>query len=120
MEIPKFVKLYPKWMVKIMGTYRGISLYPIGIFVKRMDYRDMDTFINHELIHWRQQKEMLIIPFYLWYVIEWVINIFKYGKKAYKKLSFEQEAYHNQKNLDYLKKRRFLAWMKYLKYKPFN
>ena len=118
-DLPKYVKLYPKWLLKLQGgKYRGTSLYPFGIFVKHFDYNDMDTFINHESVHWKQQKEMLVIPFYLWYVIEWVVNIFKFGKRAYMKLSFEQEAYHNEKNLKYLETRKPYTWWKYLKYKP--
>lgn len=97
---------------------RGMSLYPFGIFVKRKDYKDYKKLINHESIHWQQQKEMLCIPFYLWYGIEWVVNVFKYGKRAYIKLSFEQEAYDNDQNLKYLSKRKPYAWIKYLKYKP--
>ena len=112
-EIPKYFKLYPSWMAKIMGSYRGISLYPFGVYVKRMDYRDMDILVNHENIHWAQQKEMLVIPFYIWYVIEWVINIFKFGKRAYIKLSFEQEAYDNDKDLSYLNNRNMFSWLRY-------
>ena len=118
--IPKFVKVYPKWMAKIQGNYRGITLYPFGIFLKKLDYPDIDTLVNHETVHWQQQKEMLVLPFYLWYGIEWIVNIFKFGKRAYVKLSFEQEAYNNQKNLDYLKTRKKFSWIKYLKYKPIN
>jgi hypothetical protein len=120
-QLPKYVKS-PKWYRFILklfkSNFRGTTLYPFGIYVKKLDYPDMDSFINHENIHWGQQKEMLVIPFYLWYVIEWVVNIFKFGKRAYIKLSFEQEAYFNQKNLQYLKTRKFYAWTKYLKYKP--
>jgi hypothetical protein len=61
---------------------------------------------------------MLSIPFYLWYFIEMGINAIIYGRKAYKNISFEQEAYHNDENMDYLKTRKPYAWWKYLKYKP--
>lgn len=63
--------------------------------------------INHERIHLRQQIELLIIPFYIWYLIE-------YYKKSYYNVSFEKEAYSNDKNLKYLKKRRIFAFINYL------
>ena len=95
-----------------------MSLFPFGIFVKRKDYPDYEKLINHEKIHWEQQKEMLCIFFYLWYLVEWLINIPKYKNRAYVNLSHEQEAYDNDQDLDYLKTRKGFAWLKYLKYKP--
>lgn len=103
------IKIKPKWF-----KYSGISLYPIAIFIKKNGSKKL---INHELIHWQQQKEMLCIFFYIWYGIEYLINIFIY-QNAYKKLSHEQEAYDNDQNMDYLKTRKRFAWLKYLKYKP--
>jgi len=63
--------------------------------------------INHERIHLKQQKELLILPFYIWYLIE-------YYKKGYYNVSFEKEAYINDNDLTYLKKRRIFAFYKYL------
>ena len=70
--------------------------------------------INHERIHTRQMLEMLILPFYLWYVIEWLIRLPMAGR-AYMNLSFEREAYQNMNNLNYLSHRHPFAWMRYLK-----
>ena len=121
-DLPKYVKLYPKWLLKIQrGKYRGTTIFPFGIYVKHFDYNDMDEFINHEHIHWKQQKEMLAIPFYLWYFIEYGVNFFRYKfdtNKAYKNISFEQEAYLYEKDMEYLKTRKFWSWLKYLKNKP--
>lgn len=69
--------------------------------------------INHERIHTRQMLEMLILPYYLWYFIEWLIRIQLPGR-AYMNLSFEREAYRHMNDLDYLKKRKPYAWAKYL------
>lgn len=104
------IKRLPKWF-----KYSGITLFPFGIYVKKGASRNL---INHELIHWEQQKEMLCIFFYIWYLIEWIINIFIYKNRAYVKLSHEQEAYDNDQDLNYLEKRKRFAWVKYLKYKP--
>ena len=84
---------------------RGLAFWPF-IFISSKTIID-DELINHERIHLRQQLEMLIIPFYIWYLIE-------YYTKGYMNISFEKEAYANEKNLTYLKKRRIFAFIKYL------
>ena len=88
----------------------AITLYPFGIYTNSTDI----YVINHEFIHVPQQKEMLILPFYIWYILEWLIKIIFYGTEAYVNISFEREAYSNQNNLDYLKTRKHFSWMKYL------
>lgn len=90
----------------------GMAIFPF-IFVK---YRKPSkVLINHERIHFRQQIELLILPFYLWYVIEYLIHRIK-GKssnQAYMSISFEREAYANDDDLAYLKKRRLWSFWKY-------
>lgn len=72
---------------------------------------------NHEYIHTLQQCEMLYLFFYLWYAVEWLLKLILYrnATKAYFQISFEREAYHNQKNLDYKNHRKHYAWWKYRK-----
>ncbi len=76
-----------------------------------------DIIVNHERIHLRQQVEMLIIPFYLFYIVEYTIRLIQYRNRdlAYRNISFEREAYANEKDFEYLKKRKFYAWVMYLK-----
>ena len=69
--------------------------------------------VNHERIHTAQILEMGIIGFYVWYVVEWMVRLLRRGN-AYRKISFEREAYDNQRDLDYLQHRRHYAWRKYL------
>ena len=73
------------------GWPDAITLAPFGIYIRKEWLHDAKT-IDHEFVHWRQQWEMLIIPFYLWYFIEWIVKLFIYGRKAYHNLSFEREA----------------------------
>lgn len=72
--------------------------------------------LNHEKIHHAQQKELGVIPFYILYVGEWIINIFRFGPfghKAYRRISFEQEASAYWIELDYLEHRKHYAqWTK--------
>lgn len=89
-----------------------MTMFPF-IFTRR-NLREKEMY--HELIHCRQQVEMLILPFFIWYVLEWLIRIIIYfdTKKAYKNISFEKEAYSNQEDKDYLKERNFYSWIKYI------
>lgn len=92
--------------------YKAINLF--GILFVRKGYNMSDEDINHEAIHTAQMKEMLYIFFYVWYIVEWVIRLFKKGN-AYRNISFEQEAYNNEDNLEYLNNRKHYEWFKYLK-----
>lgn len=84
---------------------RALAFWPF-IIMPRSTVVDPEL-INHEKIHLRQQIEMLVIPFYIWYLIE-------FYAKGYMNISFEKEAYSNEKDLHYLKKRRIFAFWRYL------
>lgn len=88
---------------------RAIALFPFIFIRDKIDKKNL-ILNNHERIHLRQQLEMLIIPFYIWYGIE---SIFK----KYEDISFEREAFNNENNLEYLKDRKWYSWVKYLKSK---
>ena len=96
-----------EWLLNSKGI-RGLAFFPF-IFVREKKEID-DVLINHEKIHLRQQLELFIIPFYVWYLIA----LYRVG---YMNISFEREAYANENNLDYLKKRRIFAFIKYKKIK---
>ncbi|PKH49188.1 hypothetical protein CXF68_00135 [Tenacibaculum sp. Bg11-29] len=93
----------------------GITLFPF-IFLKRKDLKHNYELVNHEKIHLQQQKELLIVFFYLFYFFEWAVKFLKYRNsfKAYKNLSFEREAYLNEENLYYLEKRKTWTFLNYL------
>lgn len=64
--------------------------------------------LNHERIHAAQQKELLYLPFFVWYVVEWLVLCIKYRDRmeAYYHIRFEREAYKHQNDLIYLKHRK--------------
>ncbi|MCE5227187.1 MAG: hypothetical protein LLG05_15190 [Porphyromonadaceae bacterium] len=95
-----------------MGRIIAITLLPLGIFT-RDDSVSTKT-LNHEMIHAAQQREMLYLVFYLWYLLEWLIRLLINGRQAYMKISFEQEAYSNDKDAKYLVHRKKFAWIKFL------
>jgi hypothetical protein len=92
----------------------AIALFPV-VLVRSSALRENAVLINHEKIHLRQQLEMLVIFFYLWYVIEYYYLFFKLKDpyQAYKSISFEREAYAMENNPDYLKTRKFWSFWKY-------
>ncbi|MGB8492737.1 MAG: hypothetical protein WCE64_16910 [Bacteroidales bacterium] len=93
------------------GRITGITLTPFGIYIKEKSLHDR-RILNHEMIHWKQEMEMLIIPFYLWYFLEWLIKVFIYGKNAYSAISMEREARDNEDNPEYLRTRKRFSWVK--------
>lgn len=116
------IKKMGKFLRFILGPHVvGITLAPFGIYVKEdylkysseINYEGRTT-INHESIHWKQQMEMLVIPFYIWYLVEWLFKLLIHGGSAYYYLSFEREAYTNQDNVDYIKTRKSFSWFKFL------
>lgn len=100
----------------------ALALWPF-IFVRDEYAWSFDTSSErHEEIHGAQQKEMLLVLFYLWYGIEWLIKLCYYrnSNTAYKNISFEREAYSNEGNIVYLDERKPFAWFKYIKNKRYS
>lgn len=94
-------------------TIEGIALWPFVLVKTR---NPSERLIRHERIHLRQQLEMLILPFYIWYILEWAIKWMrcKDRSKAYYDIGFEREAYANDRNPEYLKTRRFWNFIAYI------
>lgn len=91
--------------------FLAINLF--GVLFVRGTYRDLSaTVLNHEKIHTVQMKELWYIPFYVIYLLEWVVRLFMSGN-AYRNISFEREAYDNEENMSYLTNRkRYAMWRK--------
>lgn len=95
--------------------YVGIALWPFVLLASDKDKSNPAT-LNHERIHLRQQMEMLVAPFFIWYVLEYLIRLMQYKDRnlAYRNISFEREAYENEKSPDYLKSRALWAFLKFI------
>nr|WP_284651416.1 hypothetical protein [Flavobacterium buctense] len=93
--------------------YRGLTLFPF-VFLKCRSDKENIALLNHERIHLRQQLELLILPFFVWYLIEFLLKYLKYGNRnnAYRNISFEKEAYQNEKNQLYLSERKPYSFLK--------
>jgi hypothetical protein len=85
---------------------RALAFFPF-IIIPTTTKTDK-VLINHERIHLRQQAELLVLPFYIWYLIA-------YFSRGYYNVSFEKEAYTNERDLSYLARRPWFAFLKYVK-----
>ena len=85
-----------------------------GILFVRNGVVVTDRLLNHERIHTAQIKEMLYVFFYLLYGLEWILKLFKYRLNSYYNISFEREAYRNERNMEYLKERKAFAWINFI------
>lgn len=108
------VRNWQKIIVKNLHV-NGITLFPV-ILIRHGSLLHDKVFINHEHIHLRQQLELAVIPFYILYLTNYLLNRFKYRDHytAYRNICFEREAYANERDLVYLKNRKLFNWRRYL------
>lgn len=86
-------------------------------FVRKDCAEKFDDIVEtHENIHLAQEVELLFAFFYFFYAIEWLVrlSIYRDRTKAYLSISFEQEAYTNQRDHQYLARRRPFAFVRYI------
>ena len=103
---PRFLKA-----LSIIIDIYAITLWPFIISREEMS----EDVLNHESIHIAQQKELLVLFFYLLYGWDYLVGLIKYKdkEKAYYRIRFEQEAYENMYNQNYLTERKLYSWRKY-------
>ncbi len=105
---PRFVKI-------LTGNFaRAITLYPL-VFVRDKTDREDAVLLNHEAIHLRQQREWLVLPFYLCYLTEYLLGRLRGCShyEAYRYISFEKEAYTHEHDISYLRQRKSMAFKRY-------
>lgn len=107
------------------GSFVAMSVGP-WIVVKDIN-KVTPTLINHESIHWEQQKELFIVGFYLLYVLFFLAELVhctfdksrgthadgrhrSLWKRAYRSIAFERESYAHEGDCQYIKNRKKYAW----------
>lgn len=99
--------------------FKGFSaMMFLGYLWTRKEVEKIDKVtINHESIHSHQERELGYVFFWIWYVIEYIVRFIQYRNfnTAYKEISFEREAYGNEKNEIYLALRENYSFLNYLK-----
>ena len=103
-------KVYLVRKILLGKDFLAICLFGFIFSIRPLDKVEL----NHELIHAAQQKELLYLPFFFWYGLEWLILLLKYRDrmKAYQHIRFEKEAYRHQDDLTYLKKRKLFQYLR--------
>lgn len=100
--------------------FRGFSaINLLGVLFVHPGVYLSNEMMNHERIHTAQQREMLFVFFYVVYLAEWLMRLPMRGN-AYRNISFEREAYANQRNLNYLQSRPLYAWRHYMRRKRYS
>lgn len=127
---------YNNWLAKVLLHFSTCHTITLGWFVlsKRSSEEIPQEVKNHETVHSLQWTEITMasgivllisvlvlgwspwcllisgIVYYLWYIIEWFCKL-PFGN-AYRSISFEQEAYEQQHNNNYIENREmFTGWM---------
>ena len=93
----------------------GMALYPF-ILVNAPDLKNDQVLIFHERIHLRQQKELLVLPFYLLYLAFYLRGLWqsRNHQAAYRQIPFEREAYRHEQDFGYLNRRPFWGWINFI------
>ncbi len=106
---------YPVLVVPSLKV-NGMALFPF-ILVKLKKSKFDAVLIRHEIIHLRQQLELLVLPFYFFYLVNYLYNrtVYNDHHEAYMNIVFEREAYANDVFPDYLQRRKLFSWRKYFK-----
>lgn len=75
-----------------------------------------ESTLRHETIHFHQQIELLFVFHWLLYGFFHIKGLITEGdgSNAYRQNPFELEAYDNDNDKNYLKKRELFAWVKYV------
>lgn len=108
-----FVKTqYVKYLT--LGFASAITLCPFVLVLKEVKLSK--TLVRHEKIHLAQQIELLVFPFYILYILEYLLKSAYYQNHylAYKNISFEREAYSHERDPRYLQTRRNYSWIRYI------
>ena len=116
MKFPIFIEnsKIPVWLSKISPIdINAITLGPIvlsrGTLSKRVK--------RHETIHFIQYKELFFIGFLIVYLYDYLyaalIKKKGFSRESYLAIRFEQEAYDNDHDIDYLERRKKFRWRNY-------
>ena len=133
---------YESRIAEVLLYFSSCETITVGpwVFTKLKESEVPQYVRNHECIHIRQWTETTLLvgllllaavlafgvsawwllaatlAYYLWYGVEYLVRlcILWDGRKAYRAISFEQEAYGHETDADYNENANYFAWVKYL------
>lgn len=95
-------------------AYSAITLAPFVFY-------NSDTLpersLRHETVHLYQQLSLLVVPFYVLYLIFWLVGLLRYGNhnRAYRNIPFERSAYRLETRNDLHWSTMAFDWLRCLK-----
>ena len=91
--------------------YRAITLFPF-VFYKGEPLTERD--MRHETVHLCQQLFLLIAPFYLLYLLFWLVGLVRHRDwyRAYRAIPFERSAYRLESTKDIPFLTQALDWLR--------
>lgn len=89
-----------------------MTFFPF-VLIRKREFENDKVLVNHERIHLQQQIELLVLPFYVLYLLNYFFNLIRFfnHNKAYHEIVFEKEAFKFEMHLSYLEKRRWFAFL---------
>jgi len=108
----RLIRILVPWFPGIAG----LTIFPFIIIRKELRGTvEAAITINHERIHIRQQVELLLVIFALWYAASFIASRLRGmdWHEAYMNIIFEKEAFDRMYDMDYLKNRKIFSFMNY-------
>lgn len=98
------------------SRYSAMALMPPFILLWKRSHLYNDKLYKHECIHHRQILELLVVPFFVWYLAEYFGGRLKGLKhyEAYRNISFEKEAYYGENVPEYASQPRWFGFLKFM------
>lgn len=86
---PRIIPFFPKWWPWIAMAFINVILIKKGAALKTEQ-------LQHEKIHLKQQRDLWYLPFFIIYILEFLLRLVcnLNWMQAYQRISFEQEANH--------------------------
>lgn len=93
--------------------YSAITLTP---FVFYSGDTLSERLVRHETVHLYQQLFLLVVPFYVLYVLFWLIGLLRYRShdRAYRAIPFERSAYRLEGRTDLRWRTMAFDWLRCL------
>ena len=94
------------------GFY-AVTLFPV-IFHKGEKLSEHE--LRHETVHLWQQAALLVVPFYVLYLLFWLIGLLRYRNhdRAYRNIPFERSAYRLEGRTDLRWRTMAFDWLRCL------
>ena len=86
----KPITIHTRWFPA--KGFHAITLFPVVFY---RDGRLTPREVRHETVHLWQQALLLVVPFYVLYLLFWLVGLLRYrdANRAYREIPFERSAY---------------------------